>query len=54
MSHVVPEKTGRRPNFSEDELVALATAVKDRDNIITGQFEGAKISKTTKNKAWAE
>ncbi|OXA41480.1 putative nuclease HARBI1 [Folsomia candida] len=53
-SHVVPEKTGRRPNFSEDELVALATAVKDRDNIITGQFKGAKISKTTKNKAWAE
>ncbi|OXA40897.1 putative nuclease HARBI1 [Folsomia candida] len=38
-SHVVPEKTGRRPNFSEDELIALATAVKDRDNIITGQFE---------------
>lgn len=47
-------KKTRRPNFEEDELVALAMAVKDRDDIISGRFQGAKISKTTKNKAWLE
>ncbi len=51
----VPVEKERAVAFSEDEEVALATAVKNRERVLFGKFDsGAEVSRTTKNKMWIE
>lgn len=47
-------KRPRKANFSESEEIALATAVKDRQLVLFGRFEGDKVTKSAKDKAWIE
>lgn len=44
----------RRPNFTPEELIALAEAIRDRRDILFGRFEATAVTRITKSKAWVE
>lgn len=46
--------TSRRLNFTEEELLALAASIKEREDILFGKFEGQKVSRSSKIKSWIE
>jgi len=50
----IMSKSVRRPNFTMEEEVALADGIRKRQELIFGKFEGATVSKQTKNTAWLE
>ena len=43
----------RRPNFSNEKLVALCFAVTDRQSVITGRLDG-QVTAKMKQRAWEE
>lgn len=55
VSNVPVEEKERAVAFSEEEEVALATAVKNRERVLFGKFDsGAEISRNTKKLMWVE
>lgn len=52
---ITVEDKERAVAFSDDEEVALATAVKSRERVLFGRFDsGAEVSRTTKRRMWIE
>lgn len=47
-------KKGRGENFTPEEEVALANAIKDREEMLFGRFRSTAITKANKFKAWME
>ena len=54
MANEDAKPAGRRPNFTIDEELALAEAIKNRQDILFGKFEGSTVSKSSKKTAWLE